>query len=73
MDEARIVDCEISSAAMDELTRSRGTTPIERETQFLELRDTIERMASSALDEAPTPSDAKVRIFYYHARHDSSR
>lgn len=66
-DKVHVVDCEISSGAMDQLARTRGTLPVERETQFLHLRDRIERIASDVFDEMPT-SGGKVRIFRHHAR-----
>ena len=66
-DKAHVVDCEISSGAMDQLAGTRGTLPAERETQFLHLRDGIERIASNVFDEMPT-SSGKVRIFYHHVR-----
>jgi hypothetical protein len=66
-DKARLVTCEISSAAMDQLAGTRGTLPAEREAQFLHLRDGIERIASDVFDEMPT-SGGKVRVFYHHVR-----
>jgi hypothetical protein len=66
-DKAKVVDCEISSGAMDQLAGTRGTLPAEREAQFLRLRDGIERIASDVFDEMPT-SGGKVRIFYHHVR-----
>jgi hypothetical protein len=65
-DRAKVVGCEISSAAMDELAGVRGTMPADREAQFLHLRDRIERIASDLFDEMPT-SGGKVRVFYHHA------
>ena len=66
-DKAKIVDCEISSAAMDLLAGNRGTPPAEREEQFLHLRDGIERIASDLFDEMPL-TGGKIRIFYHHVR-----
>ena len=66
-DKAKIVDCEISSAAMDQLAGNRGTPPVEREGQFLLLRDGIERIASDLFDKMPLPR-RKIRIFYHHVR-----
>jgi hypothetical protein len=66
-DKAKIVDCEISSAAMDQLAGKRGTPPTEREGQFLHLRDGIERIASDLFDKMPYPR-RKIRIFHHHVR-----
>jgi hypothetical protein len=70
-DKAKIVDCEISSVAMDQLACTRGMPPAEREAQFLHLRDRIERIASDLFDEMPTCG--KVRVFYHHVRHRELR
>jgi hypothetical protein len=63
--EARVVGCEISSAAMDQLAGTKGTMSADRESQFLHLRDRIERIASDVFDEMRT-SGGKIRIFYHH-------
>jgi hypothetical protein len=65
-DEGRTVQCQISSAAMDELAGKRGTQPAEREAQFLSLRKTIERIASDNFDH--NTIGAVVRIFAKHIR-----
>jgi hypothetical protein len=64
----QLVDCKISSAAMDQLAGGRGTTPSEREAQFLDLRDEIERIATDLFDEALPKPVRMVRIFYHHIR-----
>ena len=66
-DKGQVVGCEISSAAMDDLAGIRGTMPADRQTQFLHLRDRIERIASDVFDEKRT-SGGKVRIFYHRVR-----
>jgi hypothetical protein len=66
-DKAKIVDCEISSVAMDLVAGNRGTPPAEREGQFLHLRDGIERIASDLFGEMPL-TGGKIRIFYHHVR-----
>jgi hypothetical protein len=46
-DDQTDVPCAISTAAMDELDRTSGTkTPVQREEQFLRLRDLIETCAA---------------------------
>jgi len=49
-DQANIVNCKISSTAMDQFAGTKGTMPSEREAQFLSLRDGIERIASDLFD-----------------------
>ena len=63
-----IVECEISSAALDQLAVSKGTLPDEREAQFLHLRDAIERLASDLFDERTATPAGTIRIFYHHVR-----
>lgn len=65
--QASIVDCKISSTAMDQLADTKGTMPSEREAQFLRLRDEIERIASNLFDKWPRP-DEMIRIFFHHTR-----
>jgi hypothetical protein len=57
------VACEVSSIAMDLLAGVKGTLPSERERQFLELRDQIERAASELFDR---DNRAAVRLFAKH-------
>jgi Protein of unknown function (DUF1488) len=68
MDKTNIVDCTISSTAMDELTSSKATRPADREAQFLKFRELIERIASDLFDQRGK-SQKPVRIFYHHTRH----
>jgi hypothetical protein len=41
-----IVPCSISTAAMDDLERGKGTSAAQREAQFLRLRERIEAQAA---------------------------
>jgi hypothetical protein len=66
-EKGKFVDCEISSAAMDQLAGTKGTTPAAREAQFLQLRDRIEPIASDLFDEMST-SGGKICVFYHHVR-----
>jgi Protein of unknown function (DUF1488) len=74
MHEARIVDCEMSSIALDDLDGVKGTRPGEREAQFRRLRDEIERVTSDTFDKrGQTHKNKKnqgevVRIFSKHIR-----
>jgi uncharacterized protein DUF1488 len=68
MHDARIVDCEISSVALDDLAGEKGVRPSEREAQFKRLRDTIERIASGTFDESGMSRGETIRIFSKHVR-----
>jgi hypothetical protein len=59
----KTIECEISSTAMDFLSRSRGTPPAGRQAQFLTLRDRIERLTSKVFDKNPS---IPVRVFTKH-------
>ena len=65
---ARIVDCEISSAALDDLAGGKGTRPGEREAQFKHLRDAIERVTSDTFVEKGMPQAETIRIFSKHVK-----
>jgi hypothetical protein len=62
------VDCTVSSAAMDLLGGSKRTMPSERDAQFLQLRDQIERIASDLFDNTLTKPVRMIRIFHHHLR-----
>jgi hypothetical protein len=66
--QANIVFCKISSTAMDQLARTKGTMPSEREAQFLSLRDGIERIASDLFDKAVPKPVRTIHIFHHHIR-----
>jgi len=66
LNEGETVECAISGAAMDELSGKRGTLPVEREAQFLLLRDAIERIASDNFDSETPVSGGVFRIFAKH-------
>ncbi len=63
MHDARIVDFEISSAALDDLDGEKGTRHSEREAQFRRLRDKIERIASDTFERRGRPKGETIRIF----------
>jgi hypothetical protein len=65
-DGPRIIDCQISSAALDELTGQRSKPPrvLNRDAEFLEFRDQIEKLASDRFDSEGKPK--LVRIFAKH-------
>ena len=62
------IQCQISDAAMDDLSGVKGTQSITRQAQFLALRATIEQIASRLFDEAPNIRGYVVRIFTKHLR-----
>ena len=68
MHAARIIDCEISSSALDDLDGEKGTRPNEREAQFKRLRDPIERIVSDTFERNGRPEGETIRIFSKHVR-----
>jgi Protein of unknown function (DUF1488) len=62
----KLVDCKISSAALDQLAGGKGTIPSERESQFLQFRDHIERIASELFDKDASEPVRSIRIFHHH-------
>jgi hypothetical protein len=68
MHDARIVDCEISSVALDDLAGEKGVLPGEREAQFRRLRDAIERVTSEVFDEQDLSPGGMIRIFSKHIK-----
>jgi hypothetical protein len=68
MHDARIVDCEISSTALDDLAGEKGVRPGERDAQFRRLRDAIERIASNTFDRNGMHPGETIRIFSKHVR-----
>ena len=57
------VDCQISAAAIDELVGEPRGSYVDRETQFSQLRDTIESLASVKFDNSAIVRGGVVRIF----------
>jgi Protein of unknown function (DUF1488) len=64
----KIVPCQISDAAMDELAGAIGTESSARQAQFLSLRDEIEGIASDLFAQAPPVEGYVVRIFTKHVK-----
>lgn len=71
MDQGATVVCQISSVALDEISGRRwsGAT-IDRDAQFEELRETIEKVASEEFD--AQSRTMPVRIFAKHIRKKQS-
>jgi hypothetical protein len=64
-DGPRIIDCQISSAALDDLAgRSNYPRVLNRDAQFLEFRDQIEELARNRFDAEGRPK--LLRIFAKH-------
>jgi Protein of unknown function (DUF1488) len=64
----KVVHCQISDAALDELAGVKGTENSARQAQFLSLRDAVEKIASDLFAEAPAVDGVVVRIFAKHVR-----
>jgi predicted ATP-dependent serine protease len=70
LNDERVVQCQISDAALDELAGMKGTESSVRLAQFLSLRDTIEQIASQLYDQTPIVHGHVVRIFSKHISRD---
>lgn len=57
------VRCQISAAAIDELVGGPRGGYLDRETQFAQLRETIESLASAKFDTGPIVRGGILRIF----------
>jgi hypothetical protein len=57
------VECQISAAAIDELVGGPRGNYVDRETQFLQLRETIESLASAKFDTGTIVRGSILRIF----------
>lgn len=60
------VNCQISYAALDDLAGLKGTEAFAQQSQFVSLRDTVERIASELFDKEPRPNGSVIRIFSKH-------
>jgi hypothetical protein len=67
-DGPRIIDCQISSAALDDLAGQRSKPPrvLNRDAQFLEFRDQIEKLVSDQFDRDVESKPKLVRVFAKH-------
>jgi hypothetical protein len=65
-DGPHVIDCQISSVALDDLGGKRSQPPrfLDRDAQFLEFREQIEKLASDRFDIESKPK--LVRIFAKH-------
>jgi Protein of unknown function (DUF1488) len=60
---AEEVQCQISAAAIDELVGGPRGSYVDRETQFAQLRETIEALASDKFDTGAVVRGMVVRVF----------
>jgi hypothetical protein len=66
MHEEMIVECEVSSVALDDLSGTKGARPSEREAQFKLCA--IRSSASNSFDENGIAKGEVIRIFSKHIR-----
>jgi hypothetical protein len=62
----KVVNCQISDAALDDLAGVKGTESFARQAQFVSLRETVEGIASELFDKKLGPDGSVVRIFSKH-------
>lgn len=67
-DADREIACSISSTALDDLAGKRGTQPSERENQFIQHREEIERAAAQVFDTNRNGKN-RVLIVRLYAKH----
>jgi hypothetical protein len=58
-----LVECQISAAAIDELVGGPRGSYVDRQTQFAQLRQTIERLASAKFEAGTVVRGTTLRIF----------
>jgi Protein of unknown function (DUF1488) len=60
LNQGKVILCAISTAAMDDLDRSRNVKPDQRADQFVRLRDVIEERASRKFFDEQAQADRPV-------------
>jgi Protein of unknown function (DUF1488) len=68
LNEGKVVPCQISDAAMDELGGTAGTENSARQAQFVSLRDEIETIVSDLFSRSPRVDGYVIRIFTKHVK-----
>jgi len=63
LDGGEDVECQISAAAIDELVGGPRGSFVDRETQFSQLRETIEGLATAKFDASTFARGSVLRIF----------
>lgn len=66
LNDDKVVLCQISDAALDELAGTEGTESSARMAQFLAIREKVEQTASRLFDEKPVLHGSVIRIFSKH-------
>jgi Protein of unknown function (DUF1488) len=72
LNEGKVVPCQISDAAMDELGGTAGTENSARQAQFVSLRDEIEAIVSDLFARSPRVEGYVIRIFTKHVKERAS-
>jgi hypothetical protein len=67
-DADQVIDCTISSTALDDLSGKRGAQPSERESQFIRSREVIEHAASMVFD-TYGKGKSRVSVVQLFAKH----
>jgi Protein of unknown function (DUF1488) len=67
-DADREIACSISSAALDDFEGKRGSKPSERESQFFQHREEIERIAAQVFD-ANCKAKNRISLICLFAKH----
>ena len=62
LNEDQVIQCAISTAAMDDLEGQRDVKPDQRVEQFMRLREVIEERASRKFFEEPPQADRPVAL-----------
>ena len=68
LNDGKVVPCQISCAALDQLAGTKGTESSARQAQFLLLRNAIEKIASDLFAQSPSVDGYVVRIFAKHVK-----
>jgi len=63
LDDGEEFECQISAAAIDELVGGPRGSYVDRDTQFSQLRETIESLAAAKFDTGTFVSGSVIRIF----------
>jgi uncharacterized protein DUF1488 len=72
LNDGKVVPCQISDAAMDELGGTEGTENSARQAQFVSLRDDIEAIVSDLFARSPRVDGYVIRIFTKHVKERAS-
>ncbi len=68
LNDGKVVQCQISDVALDDLAGTKGTEASARQAQFLSLRDAVEKIASDLFAQAPPVEGYVIRIFAKHVK-----